>query len=125
MSVPTKLNLIGPRVRQLRMDRDWTQRELSMKLRSLGWHITRDILAQMEATEHRITDCDLVFLAKALDTDVADFFPDGLTSKVRSKIHSYRLRTNGFAPKRLKLRTCSKFRETRSRRVTHWKNRHV
>ncbi len=112
MAIPTRLNLIGPRVRQLRMDREWTQRELSEKVRALGWHITRDILARIEATQHRVTDCDVVFLAKALKVDVADFFPAGLTSKIRTKIQSYRLRTNDFHLKRLK-------RQSRSNRKKH------
>jgi transcriptional regulator with XRE-family HTH domain len=93
MATPTKLNLVGPRVRQLRMNRHWTQRELSAIVCSLGWRITRGLLAKMESTETRVTDCDLVFLAKALNVDIADFFPNGLTSKIRTKIQSHRLRT--------------------------------
>lgn len=89
---PHKLNLIGPRIRQLRMDRGWTQRKLSEKVRSLGWHITRDILASIEATQHRITDCDAVFLAKALNVRVANLFPARSISKIKTKIQSYRLR---------------------------------
>lgn len=59
----------------------------------MGWHITRDILAQMEITAHRITDCDLIFLAKALEVNVIYFFPPALTPEtVHAKIHSRRLK---------------------------------
>ena len=70
----------------------------------MGWHITRDILAQMEATAHRITDCDLIFLAKALEVNVIYFFPPAFTPEtVRAKIHSRRLKpipANNFTPLR-------------------------
>jgi transcriptional regulator with XRE-family HTH domain len=119
MNYTTKMNLIGPRVRQLRLDRGWSQRELSIKLRSMGWHVTRTILAQMEATAHRITDCDLVFLAKALRVEVADFFPGGLTSNISSKIQSYRLRQDGFLLERRECPVRPNPRNPRARQTTH------
>ncbi|MGH7951979.1 MAG: helix-turn-helix domain-containing protein [Limisphaerales bacterium] len=111
MAVPTKLNLVGFRVRQLRMDRQWTQRELSEKVRSLGWNITRGMLAKMESTEIRVTDCDLVFLAKAFKIPMNEFFPIELTSKIRTKIHSYRLRTSDFSLKKFKRHSPPKSRK--------------
>ena len=93
MTSPKNLNLIGPQLRKLRYARQWSQAQLSMKLRSMGWHITRDILAKMEITAHQITDCDLIFLAKALEVNVIYFFSPALTPETaRSKIHSRRLR---------------------------------
>jgi len=78
MVASTEMNLIGPRVRQLRMNRGWTRRELSIRLRSIGWHVPRIVLAQMEANEHEITDGDVLFLAKALRTHIADLYPENL-----------------------------------------------
>jgi transcriptional regulator with XRE-family HTH domain len=113
------MNLIGPRIRQLRLDRGWSQRELSIKLRSMGWHVTRTILAQMESTAHRITDCDVVFLAKALRVEVADFFPGGLTSNITSKITSYRLRRDGFLLERRGCRARPRPMNSQPRQATH------
>jgi hypothetical protein len=40
----------------------------------LGWKLTRGTIAKMETTELRVTDCDLLLLAKALDVNVGEFF---------------------------------------------------
>jgi len=90
MAVPKKLNLIGPTIRDMRKKRRWSQEYLAEKLRSLGWNVNRTSLAQMEATHKRITDCDILFLAKALDANLADLFPvyeppEMLEDKIRSR----------------------------------------
>jgi transcriptional regulator with XRE-family HTH domain len=93
MAYQKNLNLIGPQLQKLRNTRQWSQSQLSKRLRSMGWHITRDILAQMETTAHRITDCDLIFLAKALEVNVIYFFPPVFTPEtIHAKIHSRRLK---------------------------------
>jgi transcriptional regulator with XRE-family HTH domain len=92
MAVTKKLNLIGPTIRDMRMKRKWTQEYLAEKLRSLGWNISRTSLAQMEATHKRITDCDVLFLACALEANMADCFPlDATAEMLRDKIRSRRL----------------------------------
>ena len=92
MAVRNKLNLIGPTIRELRMKRGWTQDYLAKKLRALGWKIHGSTLAEMECTELRITDCDLVFLAAALDANFSDFFPADVTvGTLPDKIQSHRL----------------------------------
>jgi transcriptional regulator with XRE-family HTH domain len=92
MAVTKKLNLIGPTIREMRIKRKWTQKYLAEKVRSLGWNISRTSLAQMEATHKRITDCDLLFLANALEANIADCFPiDATAEMLRDKIRSRRL----------------------------------
>jgi len=92
MTNPKKINVIGPQLQMLRKWRRWTQRDLSTKLCSLGWKVSRVSVAQMEITTKQITDCDLIFLAKALNVHIADFFPSSCSPQnVRSKIKSRRL----------------------------------
>jgi transcriptional regulator with XRE-family HTH domain len=92
MTNPKKLNVVGPQVRMLRKWRRWTQSDLSTKLCSLGWKVSRGSVAQIEITQKRITDCDLIYLAKALNVTIADFFPSSFSPQnVRSKIKSRRL----------------------------------
>lgn len=92
MTNPKKLNLVGPQLQLLRKWRRMSQRELSLKLSWLGWKMSRNGLAQMEITRKRITDCDLIFLAKALDVNITDFFSTTFSQQtLRSKIKSNRL----------------------------------
>jgi transcriptional regulator with XRE-family HTH domain len=92
MAVPKNMNLVGPQLQKLRKDRRWTQHDLSTKLRSMGWKVSRTGVAQMEVTQKRITDCDLIFLAKALNVNIVEFFPASFTPEiVRTKVQSRRL----------------------------------
>jgi len=75
MNARNKINLVGPRIRELRMKRHWTQEYLSKRIRSLGWYVQRNTLAKMENTTHLITDSDLPFLAKALKVKIKKLFP--------------------------------------------------
>ena len=90
MNNPKKLNITGSQIQLLRNWRKLSQRELSIKLGSLGWKISRASLAQIENTQKRVSDCDLIFFAKALNVTIADFFPAtfkpaAITSKIRSR----------------------------------------
>ena len=79
-----------------------TQSDLSTKLVSLGWKVSRNGLAQMEITRKRITDCDLIFFAKALNVNVTDFFPTlFLPQDLRSKIKSKRMIVRRVKPSTL------------------------
>ena len=91
MPVPKNLNAIGPQLQHLRHWRNQTQTDLANKLLYLGWKVDRTIVAQMESMQKRITDCDIIFLAEALDVTVADFFPTSLTpASIRVTINSRR-----------------------------------
>ncbi len=86
------MNIVGSQLQLLRKWRGWSQERLSSSLRALGWKISRDALAQMEITTKRITDCDLIFLAKALDVKISDFFPTTFSQQdLRPRIKSRRL----------------------------------
>jgi len=52
-----------------------TQEALAAKLQLRGWDISRDSLASLELQRRRVPDCELLFLARALNVGVADLFP--------------------------------------------------
>ena len=69
------LNLIGPNVRKQRNHRNWTQEVLAQKLQLSGWDITRASLAKLEAQVRRVSDGEVLFLAKVLKVSTDALFP--------------------------------------------------
>ncbi len=68
------MNVIGPRVREIREFKGWTQDELAARCNLLGWSISRGTLGKIEARVRRITDSEVALLAKALEVDVNELY---------------------------------------------------
>ena len=62
-------NLVGPTVRQLREKKGLTQGDLAAKLNLLGWDLSRETLAKIEAQIRWVADFEIIFLANALGLD--------------------------------------------------------
>ncbi len=75
------LNVVGPQIRKLRAQRDWTQEVLAQKLQLAGWDVSRSSLAKLESRLRWVSDCELLFLAKVLSVDLGGLFPPGLELK--------------------------------------------
>jgi transcriptional regulator with XRE-family HTH domain len=75
------LNVVGPQVRKLRSQRDWTQEILAQKLQLAGWDVSRTSLAKLESQLRWVSDCELLFLAKVLSVQLKDLYPSGLELK--------------------------------------------
>lgn len=67
-----KLNVFGPRLQAMRMDRGWSQLQLIIRLRKSGWHINASTLANIETSQRSLTDNEIVFLLKTLGGSLAD-----------------------------------------------------
>lgn len=67
-------NIVGKRVGQLRKSLGWNQEQLAAKCGVLGWDISRGTLAKIEAQVRKVTDTELVLLAKALKVSVSELF---------------------------------------------------
>ena len=59
-------NIVGPVVRELREKRQLTQPQLVAKLNLLGWDVSRETLAKIEARIRWVADFEVLKLAKAL-----------------------------------------------------------
>jgi transcriptional regulator with XRE-family HTH domain len=64
-------NIVGPVVREIRKEKGLTQAELCAKLNLLGWDISRDTLAKLEAQVRWVADFELLQLAEALRIEPA------------------------------------------------------
>jgi len=67
-------NIVGEQVRRLRYERKLSQPQLAAKCQRLGWDIGRDTIAKIEAQNRWVGDFELVFLARALEANLNDFF---------------------------------------------------
>ena len=75
------LNLIGPQVRKGRDNRGWSQEKLACKLPLQGGSVSRHSLAKLELGLRRVSDCELLFLARVLRLDLRDLFPKQMPLK--------------------------------------------
>ncbi len=68
------MNVIGPRVQQIRESQGSTQEELSARCNLIGWDISRGTVAKIEAQVRRITDDEVQLLARALNVSIAQLY---------------------------------------------------
>ena len=64
------MNIIGPKVREIRESKGMTQEELAAKCNLLNWDISRSTLAKIESQVRRITDEEVELLARALNVEL-------------------------------------------------------
>ena len=69
-------NMVGDRVRDLRIAKKMSQQRLSDKLEMLAIYVCRGSISRIEDKQRTVTDIELYGLAKALDVTIQDLFPD-------------------------------------------------
>ncbi len=69
------LNLVGQRIRAIRMEKHWTQSRLAKELQSAGLNKSRVAVARIEAQMVHVYDFQLLFIAKVLGVAPLDLFP--------------------------------------------------
>ncbi len=76
--------ILGQKVRQLRMERGWSQEQLAEKLNSLGWAVHQTTIAKLEAGTRpiRIAEADTLAVAFGLPIEAIWYMP--VTGEPRS-----------------------------------------
>lgn len=69
-------NLIGDRVRQLRIQKKWSQQTLSNKLEMLAIYICRGSISRTEDKQRTVTDIELYGLSQVLGVPIGDLFEE-------------------------------------------------
>lgn len=82
-SLMREKNLIGPKVRELRTEKAWTQAQLATKLGERGWHCSADEIARIEQGEEAVSDVQFLVLGIVLEVDHAELFPSDMTKELR------------------------------------------
>ncbi len=68
------MNMVGERVRQLRIQKGWSQQTLSNKLEMLAIYVCRGSISRIEDKLRTVTDIELYGLAKVLEVPIESLF---------------------------------------------------
>ncbi len=69
-----KMNMVGKKVRQLRMAKGMSQQALSARLETLAVYICRGSISRIEDMQRTVTDIELYGLAQVLDVSIDELF---------------------------------------------------
>lgn len=68
------MNMVGEKVRQLRIAKGMSQQALSNKLETLAVYICRGSISRIEDMQRTVTDIELYGLAKVLSVSIDELF---------------------------------------------------
>lgn len=71
-----KMNMIGERVRKLRIQQGLSQQKLSDRLETLAIYICRGSISRIEDRRRTVTDIELYGLSKVLNVPIQSLFED-------------------------------------------------
>ena len=69
------LNIVGPQVREMRMTRGWSQRQLALRLQVAGLDVSRSGVAKIEAQLVWVGDYELFYLTKVFGVALDRLLP--------------------------------------------------
>lgn len=68
------MNIVGKKIRQLRMAKGMSQQALSDRLETLAVYICRGSISRIEDMQRTVTDIELYGLAQVLDVSIDELF---------------------------------------------------
>ena len=68
------MNMVGKRIRELRIAKGLSQQALSEKLETLAIYVCRGSVSRVEDQLRTVTDIELYGFAKVLEVDISDLF---------------------------------------------------
>ena len=71
----TSRNVVGPKIRKLRNQKQLTQEQLAAQCQVRGLNLMRGTLAKIEARLRFIKACELFVIAKVLKVPMESFYP--------------------------------------------------
>lgn len=69
-----KQNMVGPRIKQLRLEKGMTQKTLAERLETLAVYVCRGSISRIKEQKRTITDIELAGIAEVLQVDISEFF---------------------------------------------------
>ena len=68
-------NLVGPKVKELRIEKKLTQRNLAIQLQLLGYEFNELTLLRIEQQTRFVSDMELLALATFFDININELYP--------------------------------------------------
>ncbi len=69
-----KANIVGPRIKQLRISQKMTQEELAIKMQLENVELSQKVISRIEKQERFVADYELLTFCKVLKTDLENLF---------------------------------------------------
>lgn len=69
-----KQNMVGPRIKQLRLEKGMTQKTLAERLEILAVYVCRGSISRIEEQKRTTTDIELIGIAEVLQVDISELF---------------------------------------------------
>ena len=69
-----EMNMVGDRIRELRLKKGFSQQRLSERLETLAIYICRGSISRIEDKSRTVTDVELYGLAKVLGVSIENLF---------------------------------------------------
>ena len=69
-------NMVGGKIRKLRLEQNMSQQMLSDRLETLAIYICRGSISRIEDKQRTVTDIELYGLAKVLGVSIEELFQD-------------------------------------------------
>jgi len=69
-------NMVGGKIRKLRMEQKMSQQTLSDRLETMAIYICRGSISRIEDKQRTVTDIELYGLAKVLGVSIEDLFEE-------------------------------------------------
>ena len=69
-------NIVGSKIRELRIKKRYTQQTLSDKLETLAIYVCRGSISRIEDRQRTVTDIELYGFSKVLGVSIDSFFED-------------------------------------------------
>lgn len=109
MSQQTYKNVVGPKIRSLRLQLAWTQEALAEYLCRMGWNISRSTLAKVEARLVHVSDSDLLFFVRLFEVQPNYLLPEldpdeHLGTAVRKLLARGQRRRSRFSTPQIKIK---------------------
>ena len=78
-------NIVGPRIKALRLQQGLTQAMLAARCGMLGWDVGENVVTKIETQIRCVVDFELLCIAQALDARVEQLLPSNEKSKAGLK----------------------------------------